>query len=75
MIDSSDPSIIICTETWLNNSVYSSEIFPPNYEVIRKDRQDGNGGVLIAVRKDYIFDRLETDDESNFVKLNLEKNT
>jgi hypothetical protein len=27
------------------------------------------------VRKDYIFDRLETDDESNFVKLNLEKNT
>ncbi|XP_072042006.1 uncharacterized protein [Amphiura filiformis] len=77
LIDSVDPSIIIGTETWLNSSVYSSEIFPPSYEVIRKDRKDGYGGVLLAIRKDYVFDRIETveDVESVFVKLTLDKNT
>ena len=40
------PDVIIGTETWLNPSVGSSELFPPCYTVIRKDRQDSYGGVL-----------------------------
>ena len=32
-----------------------------NYEVIRHDREDGYGGVLLAIRKDYIFEKLDID--------------
>lgn len=48
--------VLILTETWLNNSVLSSELFDDRYVVYRRDREtagfhsykDG-GGVLIAV--------------------------
>ncbi|XP_071476520.1 uncharacterized protein [Diadema antillarum] len=59
LIESTEPSIIIGTETWLNSSVYTSEIFPPNYNVVRKDRQDGYGGVLIAVRRDLVYNIIK----------------
>ena len=49
LIDSVDPCVIIGTETWLNSRIHSSEIFPSNYEVIRHNRQDGYGGVLLAI--------------------------
>ena len=49
LIDSADPCVIIGTETWLNSRIHSSEIFPSNYEVIRHDREDGYGGVLLAI--------------------------
>ena len=47
--------VIALTETWLNPSVYSNEIFPSEFEVFRRDRHCDNirslgGGVLIAVR-------------------------
>ena len=71
-----DPSVIIGTETWLNPSINSCEYFPPNYEVIRKDRKDGYGGVLLAVKKDFVIDQMEvtTVVEAVFVKLQLGKN-
>ena len=76
IIDQSDPSVIIGTETWLNPSINSCEYFPPNYEVIRKDRKDGYGGVLLAVKKDFVIDQMEitTVVEAVFVKLQLGKN-
>ena len=75
-IDSADPCVIIGTETWLNSRIHSSEIFPSNYEVIRRDREDGYGGVLLAIRKDYIFEKLDIDvkTESVFAKVTLDKN-
>lgn len=52
MTDSSVPDIIIGTETWLRPSITNNEIFPPEiYEAERRDRPDGYGGVLIAVKK------------------------
>lgn len=55
MLNSSiiDFDIYIFTETWLNNNVYSSELFDPNlYTVFRCDRREAfrgsGGGVLIA---------------------------
>ena len=75
-IDQSDPSVIIGTETWLNPSTNSCEYFPPNYEVIRKDRKEWYGGVLLAVKKDFVIDQMEitTVAEAVFVKLQLGKN-
>ena len=48
------PDIMIGNESWLNPSIYTSEAFPPTYNVYRNDRSDGYGGVFIACRHDII---------------------
>ena len=58
LIDSTDPDIIMGTETWLNEDFHSSEFFPPNYEVIRNDRIDGYGGVLLAVKSNLTISQI-----------------
>ena len=77
LLESTCPSIVIGTETWLNPTITSSEIFPPNYEVIRKDREDGYGGVLLAVRNDLVYDIIQTgiSGEHVFAKLTFGQNT
>jgi hypothetical protein len=82
IINSTKPDIITGTETWLNPSVPSNELFPPNmYNVYRKDRpQDGNGansnhvGVLIAISKEFIssvIKELQTDCEIVWAEINI----
>lgn len=50
--------IVALTETWIQSSICSSELFGPEYIVFRADRNlDANlvtrgGGVLLAVRED-----------------------
>jgi len=53
LIDSQKLHIIFGTETWLSNSVSNTEIIPDgmNYTIYQKDRDDGYGGVMIAVSK------------------------
>ncbi len=45
------PDIVIGNESWLNPNIASSEIFPENYNVLRKDRIDGYGGLSRRPRK------------------------
>ena len=75
MIESADPDIILGTETWLNPNIFSSELFPPTYNIFRKDRNDGYGGVLIALKKEFTFEQLESnpDLEACFIKLPLDR--
>ena len=75
IIDSYNPDIIIGTETWLNDSVHNSEIFPPNYNIYRRDRRDGFGGVLVEVKADIVSDHLdvEINTESVNTSIALEK--
>ena len=40
----------------------SSEIFPSTFEVVRKDRQDSYGGVLLAIRNDLMYNFMDTTD-------------
>ena len=78
IIESYNPSIIIGTETWLNPSIHSSEIFPPNYSVYRKDRADGFGGVLLAIRTDLTSDQIVMGSgttESVYAKMTLGRQT
>ncbi|XP_053383306.1 uncharacterized protein LOC128549774 [Mercenaria mercenaria] len=52
MCTSTGSEIIIGTESWLNSSHLSTEIFPENYTVYRRDRNRGRGGgVFILVEK------------------------
>ena len=45
--------IIILSETWLNDTI---TVNIPDYQIVRKDREDGvHGGVTIIIRKDILF--------------------
>jgi hypothetical protein len=59
VIDTRKPEIVVVSETWLNNNIHNSEVLPTHYEVYRKDRKDGCGGVLIAVNNTLISQDLE----------------
>ena len=75
VVADSKAHVILATETWLSPDVRSSECFPPNYTVFRKDRigtDTVRGGVLIAVRNDIIathVEDLDVDTEVIWVKL------
>ena len=59
LLESVKPDIILGTETWLDPSIKSSEIFPRGYSVFRKDRtKSGGGGVLIAVTSELICEEV-----------------
>lgn len=70
-------SIIVLTETWLCPDISSSDFFPPNFRVFRRDREFSNkkktgGGVLIAVDASLPCIRrpdLETSLESVWIEL------
>jgi exonuclease III len=79
LIDSSNPHIIIIgTETCLRREICSSEFFLDGFNVYRKERSDGYGGVLVAVRSEFISEEIEPDGagdtESIFVKISLQGN-
>ena len=76
LIETETPDIIAGSETWLNSSVSSSEIFPANYNIYRSDRLKGShGGALLALNAEYTAERIETsqDLEAVFVKINTQK--
>jgi hypothetical protein len=58
LIDSTNPDIIFGTETWIDSNIKDSHIFPSVYNIFRKDRNCGGGGVLIAVKDIFTFVRL-----------------
>ncbi|XP_072022667.1 uncharacterized protein [Amphiura filiformis] len=77
-LEVNDPDLVIGTETWIDSNVESSELFPSNYQVIRKDRtvySDGKvyGGVLIAIKNDIIaLHRVDLDTECEIVWAQIE---
>jgi len=58
IIETTNPDIIIGSETWLDPSIKSSEIIPEylNFDIERRDRPtDSHGGVLIAAKKELLL--------------------
>ena len=49
-VNKHQPDIIFGTEIWLSPEVKSSEIFSPSYNIIRHERNDGCGGVLLGIQ-------------------------
>lgn len=49
-IQNDDPSIILVTETWLNNKIPDNMVYIPGYTLYRKDRGSDGGGVCIYIR-------------------------
>ena len=54
-VDYFQPDCILDTESWLDKSVSTNEIFPPGYKIFRRDRitstQGGGGSVYRCQRK------------------------
>ena len=67
------PDIVLANETWLKPEVFSSEIMPPGYNPpIRRDRADGYGGVLLAIKKDLIGSEVKLETSSELVASKIE---
>lgn len=62
LINSSDPDIIIGTETWLKPNILNSELPKSHHIVARKDRKDGHGGVIIATKVTLLCNEIEIND-------------
>ena len=77
MVTSTNPDIIIGTESWLKPKHFDNEVFDPNlgYTPFRRDRVDrAGGGVFIAVRHNIIAHEateLRTNCEAIWVKVNI----
>ena len=55
LLEKEQLEVIAGTETWLDDTVFSSEILPPSYQVFRRDRKTSiGGGVLLAIKHDLI---------------------
>ena len=53
IIDSSEPDVILFTETWLHPSIKNNEFLPDTYGVHRRDQPTAaHRGVLLANKKD-----------------------
>jgi len=76
-IDYVKPDIVCGTESWLSDSIKSSEVFPQDYVAYRKDRQSAGGGVFILVHRSLVSveqTNLDSNSESKWVDIQLENN-
>ena len=71
ILETSEPDIVFGNETWLTSNHHSAEYFPPTYHVYRKDRKDGYGGVLLAVKSTLISHQLPVNNDSEAVIVSI----
>ncbi|XP_040078359.1 uncharacterized protein LOC115331960, partial [Ixodes scapularis] len=53
-----NPHIVTITETWLHPLILDSEIVPPNYIILRKDRTTRGGGVAILLKRGIPYEHM-----------------
>ena len=76
VLESTQPDIVLGTDSWLNPSIANSEIFPPDYTAFRNDRKSGKsgGGVFIAAKNDLVLTHrpdLETNSEVTWAEIQI----
>ena len=52
LLDSINPDVIIGTDSWISYEIFSTEVLPNTYNVVRRDREDSKDVVLIAVKSE-----------------------
>jgi len=62
-----NPDVLVLSETWLSPDILSTEFLPHHYNVFRKDREDGYGGVLIAYKNSFACYELHYDSSVEIV--------
>ena len=76
MIDHHKPDVILGCESKLDEGTPTYSVFPSNYTVFRKDRNDHGGGVFVAVHESLILTNCpEFDSNSEIIWCNLQFTT
>ena len=57
-VDSLHPDIICITESWLSSDILDSEIAIPGYNVVRNDRNQHGGGVIMFISANFVIKYL-----------------
>ncbi|KAK3107772.1 hypothetical protein FSP39_021936 [Pinctada imbricata] len=74
LVNSSQPDIIVGTETWLKSDVHNSEFCPPGYSVrSRRDRPDGYGGVIIMTKSTIPADEIYVSNDSELTAIAVKR--
>jgi hypothetical protein len=75
LLETEDPDVVVGTESWLHDGIASGEIFPPCYQVFRKDREsDPHGGVFLAIKNSILANEekeLATQTESIWASIHV----
>ena len=66
--------IIGVTETWLSTNIFTNEIFPSCYTVLRKDRDSRGGGVLLAFKSFLTVMQLSSPNDLKIVSAEIDPN-
>jgi len=67
LIDTVKPDIIVGSETRLKPDICQGEFLPDYYNVYRKDRPDGYGGVLLATHSSLNSNQVTVNTDTEFV--------
>ena len=49
IVYSSTFHILAITETWLSDCIFDNKLLPSGYTILRKDRNQCGGGVILAI--------------------------
>ena len=73
LLESSDPDIVLASETWLSPGVHEGEVLPPKYSfAARKDRQkSAHGGVAIITKSSLDASEIPLDTDSEIVAASI----
>ena len=66
--------IIAITETWLHNHIYSKEILPTNYNILRNDHDSKGGGVLLAFKDSLNVKQLTSPNNLEILSAEVDSN-
>ena len=74
LLEFSIPDVVLANETWLKPSIHNSELLPtdPPYTIHRRDRSDGYGGVLIAIKDILFSDPIDVKSECEILCRSIE---
>ena len=77
LLDSRYPDILFGCETWLNPNITDNEILPENtgYNIFRKDRKDGYGGVMLAIKAEIVSELVDIDTPCECIARKINRNT
>ena len=73
-IYSNDFDVIAITETWLTKHIYTNELLPCGYNVLRKDRNGRGGGVLLAFKDSISFRELPSPNDLEVLSAEITTN-
>lgn len=74
LISFEKPSVIVLTETWLNDTFPTSMLGLNHYNVYRNDRAGRGGGVLIAISSDLESQQINTFSSSEILTVKVKIN-